>query len=355
MKRANGTGTIVKLNGNRRKPYWVRVPARDSRGYVVQKTLGYFAKSPEAQDALDAYNTQKRSGASVAPDKLSMTVQMVYDGWSAREYARLEKKGGTSSVRSHKAAWNKRVSRFAPRKMRDVTLDEWQAILDEDEENCLSQSLINNDAILIRALYAYSMERDIVGKDYSKYLDIPSVDPKKKKGAFTNLQVKKLEQMAASGFPWADTALMLCYTGFRISEFLELTRFAYRPEEGGYLQGGKKTQAGKNRIVPVHPKIAPYLRAHLEAGGDTIITKDGEPVMAAWYRVNAFPAIAAALGEPEATPHWCRHTFATRLHAAGVDELTRKWLMGHSTKADTTDGYTHAAIDLLAEAVRKIA
>ena len=30
------------------------------------------------------------------------------------------------------------------------------------------QSSINNDAILIKALYSYSMERDIVGKDYSQ-------------------------------------------------------------------------------------------------------------------------------------------------------------------------------------------
>lgn len=355
MKRANGTGTIVKLSGARRKPYWVRIPDRDRRGYVVQQTLGYFSSARDAQEALDDYNARKRSGTAVAAGMMSMTVGMVYDGWSAREYARLEKQGSTASIRSHKAAWSKRVSRFADRKMRDVILDEWQSILDEDEDKGLSQSLINNDAILIRALYSYSMERDIVGKDYSKYLDIPSVDAKKKKGAFTDLQMKKLEQMAASGFPWADTALMLCYTGFRVSEFLELTRFAYHPEEGGYLQGGKKTHAGKDRIVPVHPKVAQYLKAYLNLNGDTIITHDGAPVAAWWYRVNAFPAIAEALGEPDATPHWCRHTFATKLHAAGVDELTRKWLMGHSTKSNITDSYTHATINLLVNAVRKIA
>lgn len=95
-----------------------------------------------------------------------------------------------------------------------------------------------------------------MGKDYSAYLDIPSVDPKRKKGAFTDLQMAKLEKLAAEGFPWADTVLMLCYTGFRISEFLALTRFSYNQAEN-YLQGGTKTRAGKDRIVPVHPKIAP--------------------------------------------------------------------------------------------------
>ena len=66
--------------------------------------------------------------------------------------------------------------------MRSMTLDEWQLILDEDEDEGRSQSLINNDAILIKALYSYSMERDIVGKDYSADLDIPSVGAKRPPG-----------------------------------------------------------------------------------------------------------------------------------------------------------------------------
>lgn len=351
MRRPNGSGTIVRLSGNRRKPYAVRIAARDKYGYVVQKALSYHETGQEAQAALDEYNSRKRAGQAPAADQLSITVQQVFDAWSAREYRKLK----PASITSHNAAWNKRVSRYAARRMRDVALDEWQAIIDEDEDRGLSQSLINNDAILIKALYGYSMERDIVGKDYSKYLDIPSVDPKRKKGAFSDLQMAKLEQMAAGGFPWADTALILCYTGFRISEFLALTRFSYRPEHGGYLQGGTKTDAGKDRIVPVHPKIKPYLLQRLRNGTDTIISKDGQPLPHYWYRETAFPPIAAALDAPEATPHWCRHTFATRLHAAGVDGLSRKWLLGHSTKSDITAHYTHETIDVLAKAIGRLA
>lgn len=350
MKRANGSGTVVKLSGQRRRPYVVRVSCRDKYGKIKQIALSYHAKMAEAQAALDEYNRHRAAGTAAAPDTLDMTVQQVYDGWSAREYNRL----GPASVTSYKAAWNKRVSRFAGEKMRRMTLDQWQSILDEDEENGLSQSLINNDSILIKALYRYSMERDIVAKDYSKYLDIPSVDAKKKRDAFSDLQMAKLEQLARDGFPWADTALMLCYTGFRISEFLELTPFAYHARED-YLQGGKKTRAGKDRIVPVHPKIKPYLLDWLKRGGETIISMDGQPMTTQQYRLYAWPSIAEALGTPEATPHWCRHTFATRLHAAGVDELTIKWLIGHSTESNITQHYTHATIELLQRAMRKLA
>ena len=349
MKRANGTGSVVKLSGHRRKPYVVRISYRDKYGVLKQSALSYHEKAAEAQAALDQYNQARAVGAAAAQDQLSMTVGQIYEAWSAREFKKLK----SSSIYSHRAAWT-RVSRFSGRKMRDMTLDQWQSILDEDEEECRSQSLINNDALLIKALYRYSMERDIVAKDYSDYLDIPSVDPKRKKGAFTDVQMAKLEQMARDGVAWAPEVLMMCYTGFRISEFLGLTVFSYHAD-GNYLQGGGKTRAGRDRIVPVHQKIYPYLMERLKAAGDTIISRNGKPIQDQWFRTVAFPPIAQALGVPDATPHWCRHTFATRLHRAGVDELTCKWLMGHSTAADVTSGYTHKTLDMLTKAIEKIA
>ena len=86
--------------------------------------------------------------------------------WKTREYRKLK----PASINSHNAAWNKRVSRLSAHQMRDMTLDEWQSLLGEDEDSGLSQSSINNDALLIKALYSYAMERDIIGKDYSRYL-----------------------------------------------------------------------------------------------------------------------------------------------------------------------------------------
>lgn len=355
MKRPNGTGTVVKLSGNRRRPFVVRVSGRNKYGALIQKALSYHATGREAQDALDQYNTQKAAGTAPAVDQLNYTVQDVYTAWSDREYAKLEKEERIASLRSHKAAWGKRVSRFAGRKMRDMTLDEWQSLLDEDEDNGLSQSSIKNDAILIRALYDYSMKRDIIGKDLSMYLEIPSVDPKNPKGALSDIQLASLSKMASEGVPWADTVLMLCYTGFRVTEFLTLTPFSF-DAKNNTLCGGIKTDAGKNRIVPVHPVIKSYLLRHLSKGGETIICDDdGQPISSNRYRDTFFKPILEKLGETQATPHWCRHTFATRLHKAGVDKLTRQWLLGHSTKKDTTDGYTHASLEVLTAAIQKLA
>ncbi len=351
MKRANGSGSIVKLSGNRRRPYMVRVSARDEYGHVIQRALSYHEKAADAQAALDEYNRNRLEGKAPTADRMNATLQQVYDGWSGRAYSKFN----DSNIRGHSAAWNKCVNRYADRKIRSITLDDWQQLLDEREAAGYSQSSIKNASALIKKLCSYAMERDILGKDYSQYLDIPSVDPKKPRGALTDIQLKNLEKLAAAGEPWADTALILCYTGFRITEFLTLTRFSYHSEDGGYLQGGLKTEAGRNRIVPIHPKIRPYVDRWLARNGDTIFCdNDGAPLSAVCYR-ERFAAVMAKIDASQATPHWCRHTFATLLHAANVDELTIKWLMGHSTRNDITAHYTHETIAVLCAAIRKVA
>ncbi len=54
------------------------------------------------------------------------------------------------------------------------------------------------------------------------------------------------------------------------------------------------------------------------------------------------------------TPHECRHFCATALNNAGVDDLTRKYILGHKTDVDITDRYTHRTIEQLIEAIDKI-
>lgn len=342
MKRANGTGSIADLGPGRRRRYAVRVSYQERPGLWKQKYLSYHRTAREAQAALEEYLKP-----GIPAKDLAATWGSVYEGWSARKYA----KAGAASVNSYKASWG-RLSVLERKPMVNITIDDLQAIIDEDERKGLSKSSINNDKILMRALFKYAMERDIVSKDYSAFVDLPTVGAKVQKGFFDDLQMAKLEQMAADGVPWADTALMLCYTGYRVSEFLGLTRFAYHAD-GDYLQGGMKTSAGRGRIVPVHPKIKPYLMAWLARGGDTIICKDdGSPISPDAYRPH-FSTVAAALGVPNATPHWCRHTAASRMRMAGMDELAVKRILGHAAK-DITDHYTHVDVDYLRREILKV-
>lgn len=350
MKRANGTGSVIKLSGARRRPYAVKVSGRDSRGRIVQRFLSYHSTAQEAQAALDTYNASRAAGIAVPVDALSFTLGEIYARWSHVTYPQKS----AASVYSHKSAWN-RLSPFAGKRIRDFSVDDWQRIIDAAAAEGKSASTVNNLIILIHALNSYALQRDYIPKDYSQFVRAPHIGPKSTRGALDDLQLAKIERLARAGFPFADCVLLLCYTGFRISEFLSLTPFSFHAEQGGYLQGGLKTDSGRDRIVPVHPKVRPYLDGWLAKRGQTIICTDtGAPYTRQTFR-PLFDSVMAEIGAQGVTPHWCRHTFATRLHAAGVDELTAKWLLGHSTENDITHHYTHATINLLRDGILKLA
>ena len=54
MKKANGTGSITKLSGKRRKPYIVRVTLgwEEKTGKQLRKTIGIYSSQKEANKAL---------------------------------------------------------------------------------------------------------------------------------------------------------------------------------------------------------------------------------------------------------------------------------------------------------------
>ena len=54
--------------------------------------------------------------------------------------------------------------------------------------------------------------------------------------------------------------LIMLYTkGFRISEYINLKLEDINLEELTFM-GGTKTEAGKNRIIPIHSRILPLLK-----------------------------------------------------------------------------------------------
>lgn len=344
MKRSNGTGSVTKLSGNRRRPYAVRVSYQERPGLWKQRYLSYHRTAREAQEALERY-----SEGRLSTQELATTWGDVYNQWSTRKYA----KAGASSIQSYKASWT-RLSVLEDKEMFRVTIEDMQSIIDSDEAKGLSKSSISNDLMLMKALCKHAMERDIISKDYSAFVELPKVSAKYEKGIFDESQITKLKTLASQGFPWADTVLMLCYTGFRISEFLSLAPDSYHPGKTPYLQGGMKTAAGTNRIVPVHPVIMPYLKQRLEQCGQAIICfEDSKPISSAKYRDIAFPSVASELGLPQATPHWCRHTAASRMKQAGMDELAIRRILGHANK-DVTEHYTHTDITFLSQEMQKL-
>lgn len=239
MRRPNGTGTITKMSGSRRKPYAVRVPTRDKHGRVVQKYLSYHATQKEALEPLDAYRYQFSIQQAPKPDDLGQTLTDAWEGWKRK--VRFDSKMSDNTRKTYQTTWNA-LSELHNLKLREIGIDQWQSIIDH----------------------------------------------------------------------------------------MEMT--------------------GKDRIVPVHPAIKPYIDAWYAASGERLYTKSsGKPMGYAAYREHVV-RIMVSIGCPDATAHWCRHTMATRLKQAGIDTTIIKLILGHST-GDITERYTHFSADQLKEAI----
>lgn len=200
--------------------------------------------------------------------------------------------------------------------------------------------------------FDYAIENDMIHKNYTQFIKIKKAGPEEKE-AFNDLEIKKIEEAAATGIEWADVVLILIYTGFRISELLNLTIFNVDMDKQ-LITGGLKTDAGKNRTVPIHPKILQYVKKWYDAGGERLICLNKKPVSSRKFREDLYRPVLAKIGVRILDPHSCRHTFGTLLSKKGSNTKAIQELMGHADYALTANTYTHPDIEELRKAINSI-
>lgn len=333
LKRPNGSGAVYKLGERRRKP-WVAVTSD-------KQYLGTFETKTKAEMVLLDYRI-----APPAP-KAGYTLLQLYDEWSEIKF----KNALGSSKRAYRSAWCY-FANICDKKVSEIRSGEYQKIIDEAGETHKHPTL-NGIRTLASQLSGYAMQNDIINKNYASFIKMPPL-PETTKTAFNEVELKKIEKAAADGVPFADCVLMMCYTGWRIEEFLSLTKFSYDPKNDT-LTGGLKTAAGKGRIVPVHPKIKPYLLNWLAKGGETIICqKNGKKFEQGHFRKERFAPALEAIGVRPLKPHECRHTFSTLLHRNHADSVSAKEMMGHASYDTDEKTYIHVNVDELRRAIEKI-
>jgi len=342
LRNPNGFGSVYKLSGRRRRP-WVAVVTTGwtEDGKQIRQIVGYFETKQKGLDALALHRI-----SPVSP-KADMTLAEVYEEWSAGKYKNISK----STENNYRAAW-KYMQPLMKAKFKEIRTAHWQDIIDTCKEQGLSQSTIQKIRTLAVMLSDHAMKNDITNKNYASLVDMPKFE-KVKKERFTDPEIKKLEK-AAEKIPWADTVLILIYTGMRISEMLGLTRFNV-DLKNKLITGGIKTDAGKNRVIPIHPKIISHVQRWYDREGEALICDEkGKPLLAKRYREKMYyPALEAA-GVRRLTPHACRHTFGSLMAEAGVEPIYIQKLIGHTDYAFTANEYTHPEIEALRKAINKL-
>jgi integrase len=345
LKRGKGTGGVSKLSGRRRKPFMALITVgweTDSEGIKHQKkqVIGYFETRKEAVKALNSNETDPVSS------RINETLKQIYDKWSALKYS---EKLSHDTINNYKAGWNYLLPLYI-KKFSELRAGDYQTIIDKAAEN-RSRSSLEKIKTVVVMLSEYAMQNDIIKQNYGSYIKLPRAE-RSIKTSFTSGEIDLIEKAAADGIPFADCVLMMCYTGFRITEFLGLALKDYNAVEGT-LTGGIKNEAGKNRTVPIHSKITAYVKLWADKGGQRIICKvDGSKYTSKYFRENCFTPVMEQIKDVrKLDPHECRHTFASLLHASHASQKNIMELMGHDDPNVDLQTYIHVDIEQLRQSV----
>lgn len=324
MKNPNGYGTVTKLSGNRRRP-WIVKEGMSGR----QKPIGYAATREEGLILLANYNN-----CPWDIDTARITLQELYDLWLEKRACKL----GSANRKSLQSAYG-HCARFANLRYNQIKPYQMQACIDECGRGYSTQGAIKN---LWNHLDKFAMELDIISKRYSDLLTSAPI-PETTKKIFTDEEVSRLWDN--KNLPWVDSVLFFLYTGFRISEMMNLKTENVDLKEWTMI-GGVKTAAGKNRLVPVHSKIQSIVQHRFELSrSGYLFEHNGNPLSDHLYR-DFWDQIMDTL-EMKHTPHECRHTFRSWLDSAGANKVCIDRLMGHKSEGTGERVYTHKNIEEL--------
>ncbi len=336
MRNPNGYGTVAKLSGNRRRPFIVKkVIGWNDKGHPIYDIVGYTETREAGNLLLAEYN---RDPWDV--DRAKITMKELFELWKEKKAPKLGESNRSSLCSAFKhcsALWEKPYKQIRSYQMQET--------IDGCGKGYSTQAAIKN---LWGHLDRFALEMDIITRCYSDLLTSDPIPPTTRL-PFSKEEIKKVWEHQKE--PWVDTVLILLYSGWRISELLNL-----KPEDinlqAGTMKGGTKTKAGKDRVVPIHSKIRPLVESRLAEGGPRLISYNGRVCSQTQYRVF-WADIMKAL-KMNHTPHECRHTFETQLDSAGANRKCIDLLMGHVSKDTGNRVYNHKTLDELKSTVELI-
>ena len=324
----NGYGSVVHLSGNRRRPYWARITAGyNDKGQQIYKTIGYYATREDALIELAKYNNSPYD-----LDLANLTFEGLYKLWSESVLPRM----GKSLQGAHRASYG-HCTQLYPLKYRSIRAMQFQRVIDECEKSYATKSNIRN---LFVSLDAFAFDNDIIIKQYSANLSVPEATPKEGK-LFTKDEIAKVWEAGD------DVCKFLLYTGMRISEALDLTPNDVDLQEQT-IKCGMKTEAGKNRLVPIHPMILQLVKNRMD--GEYLFPSQGEKQTYKAYTKNRWNPMMESLGIEHHT-HDCRKTFRSALDRAGANKVAIDRIIGHKSADVGERVYTLKTIDELREAI----
>lgn len=349
--RGNGMGCAYQRPGEKTWTVEVVTGWRYPNGDItkpkrpVRKKKGGFSSK---KDALAYADTLRKSGTK----RVRKTMEEVYLAWKDFYISRI----GVSTMEGYKYAYN----HFKPLHgtyMDLISANDLQQCMD----NCKSGKRTHENMKCIAGLlWKYAIDENIIDRNITSNLYT---------GSGRSIQRESLSEheeavihAAISTERYADYVYCLINLGYRPGEFLELKKDMLfcaplkindTTVDVWYLVNGKKTDAGRDRIVIVPDDILEIILSRIYIPGTDYIfpqyqfTRGKEPkfigfkkMTDAYFRVEIFKPMMERLGIAYGkVPYSARHSFADKLKKAPGSDKDKASLIGHSDYLFTQDKY----------------
>ena len=343
----NGFGSITKRNDpNLRKPYWARkTVGKTELGEPILKSLGFFVTYNDAYEALVNYN---KNPYDIETDGILLCE--VYEQWSNEYFETLT---NPSSIRTITAAYAYCKPLYNMR-FKDIRIQHMKGCINDAQ---VGQTTKNRMKSVFNLMFDWAIEREIVDTNYARNFSVKSIDngkeEKKEKIPFSKEEIDILWENV-DRIPFTDMILTQIYSGWRPQE-LAILKHDDIDLENAWMKGGMKTEAGKDRMVPIHPKIFPLIKNRYNKNNDFLFCDENSRDSSMTYDKyrKRFAKVMDRL-KMQHTPHEARHTFITLAKANNLDEYAIKKIVGHAISDITEAVYAHRDKEWLKEQIKKI-
>lgn len=347
MKNPNGFGTVTKLSGKRRKPWIVKVTVGfdNVTGKQIQKSLGTFKERKDALKCLSLYNANKTLEGTNSEYTMAIGQSIQKEPKEKHTFGECALATIERDKDKRSTSWLK-LKKFAVKRLTnimDINIDKLdlftiQKEFDAMKHENMSPSSLNACKVLCSESFKYAVMHKYISinDDYTKYIDIScNVEREPIHKPFNNSEINILVSDDS-----LESKIIRVYilTGCRACELLKAKKI------DDYILCGSKTKAGKNRKIPIHSHIEPFIDEVLEYLKDK--------------KYNTMYSLFKLYCETKFSSthniHDTRYTFATLGKESRMKPTAIKKIMGHRINDLTDDVYTHESIEYLKDEIEKI-
>ena len=237
-----------------------------------------------------------------------------------------------------------------------ITADDLQECMD----NCPSGKRTHeNMRCVANLLWKYAIDKNLLDRNVAANL-FTGKGVSVQREALTEQEEQTIKS-AIGKERYAEYVYCLCWLGYRPGEFLELRKehlFCAPVETPDgtvnvwYFVNGKKTEAGRDRIVVVPDEILPYILERTYIPGELMFpqycfNRKKEPKLIgfkkmsdAYFRVEIFKPMLLRLGiTGNRVPYSGRHSYSDKLKKAEGSDKDKAQLIGHSDYMFTVNKY----------------